>query len=203
MPDFSPVVISGAVEGLLDEAVVERLIEYVGGSLGPVYGRKGKGHLLQRLDGYNQAARFAPWIVLVDLNTDCSCAPPYQQLLLPLPAPHMCFRIAVRTVEAWLLADRERLARFLGIARDIVPSNPEAVRDPKLTVVALAKRSRRRQIVQDVVPRAGSGRTVGSAYTSCLIDFVRDPNTGWRPDVAANLSDSLNRCIRHLRRLLA
>jgi hypothetical protein len=37
-----PVVVSAAVEGLIDEAVVRSLIQEVGGCAGPVYGKNGK-----------------------------------------------------------------------------------------------------------------------------------------------------------------
>ena len=42
-----PVIIRAAVEGIVDEAVVRRLIAYVGGRLGTVYGKEGKEHLRQ------------------------------------------------------------------------------------------------------------------------------------------------------------
>ena len=197
----SPVIISGAVESLLDEAVLHRLLEHVGAEAGPVYGKNGKAHLQQRLNGYNQAAYLTTWGVLVDLNHDADCAPPLRAGWLPKPAPYMCFRVAVREIEAWLLADRERLARFLGVAVSKLPLNPEAVNDPKRVMVELARNSRRREIREDMVPRPGIGRTVGPAYTSHLIEYVTDAKVGWRPDVAAKSSDSLDRCLRCLRQL--
>jgi hypothetical protein len=199
MPSSHPVVITAAVEGDLDEAVLRRLVEYIGATPGPVYGRHGKAHLRQRLAGYNQAARLAPWVVLVDLDHDADCAPPFRSAWLPNPAPNMCFRIAVRMVEAWLLADRDRLSRFLRVPPSQLPLKPEELNDPKSTIVDLARRSRRRDIREDMVPRPGSGRTVGPAYTSRLIEFVAQGPAGWRPDVAAKLSDSLERCLRRLR----
>ena len=195
------VVITGAVEGDVDEAVVRRLIQHVGAVPGPVHGRNGKAHLHQRLRGYNQAAHLSPWVVLVDLNHDAGCAPPFRLAWLPDPAPCMCFRVAVREVEAWLLADLEELARFLSLPVSQVPMDPEAIDNPKHALVQLAQRSRRREIREDMVPRLGSGRVVGPAYTSRLIEFVVRATPGWRPDVAARYSGSLDRCLRCLRRL--
>jgi hypothetical protein len=83
MPSSNPVVISAAVEGDLDDAVLRRLVEYIGAIPGAVYGRHGKAHLRQRLTGYNQAARLAPWVVLVDLDHDADCAPPFRSAWLP------------------------------------------------------------------------------------------------------------------------
>jgi hypothetical protein len=70
-------------------------------------------------------------------------------------------------------------------------------------MVELARHSHRRGIREDMVPRPGSGRKVGPAYTAQLIDFARDSNNGWRPDVAAKASDSLNRCLQCLLRLVS
>ena len=196
----SVVVISAAVEGNLDEAVVNRLIRHAGGHPGTIYGKEGKQRLRARIDGYNHAARIAPWVVLIDLDMEADCAPPVRETWLPHPAPRMCFRVAVRTVEAWLMADAERLAAFIGVARRNVPSAPEDLPQPKQTMVSLARRSRRRPIRQDMVPREGSGRTVGPAYTSRLMEYV----TGsWRPGVAAARSESLGRALKCLRRLSA
>jgi hypothetical protein len=191
-------VVNGAVEGPVDEAVARRLLFSVGASPGTIYGKNGKQHVLGRLAGFNNAARLSPWLVIVDLDTDADCAPTVRGRWLPDPAPSMCFRIAVREVEAWLLADQERLAQFLGIPRSRVPSQPETIPDPKRALVDLARRSRRRDIVQDFVPRPASGRAVGPAYASRLIEYVTDHVVGWRPDVAARSSDSLRRCLAHL-----
>src|SRR6266498_3879839 len=129
-PEF--VVITGAVEGDVDEAVVRCLIEHIQARTRAVYGRNGKGHLHRRLSGYNQAARFSPWIVLVDLDHDSECAPPFRDSWLPDPSQYMCFRVAVRAVKAWLMADRERLARFLSVDLARIPQNVESVSHPKL-----------------------------------------------------------------------
>ena len=197
------VAITGAVEGDVDEAVVRCLIEHVNAKTLAIYGRNGKSHLHRRLSSYNQAARFSPWIVLVDLDLDAECAPPFRESWLPRPADNMCFRVAVRAVESWLMADKERFARFLGVGIAKIPRDVEAVNHPKLTVVDLAKFSRRREIREDMVPRAASGRAVGPAYTARLIEFVMDAKIGWRPEVAAENSESLKRCLRCLRRLKA
>ncbi len=192
------IVISAAVEGIVDEAVARKLIAYAGATPGPVYGKQGKSSLLQKIAGYNNAAQRAPWMILVDLDRDGHCAPPMRNRWLAHPAPLLCFRIAVREVEAWLLADTARLAAFLGVPRNRLPANPETLEDPKTELVNLARSSRRRAIQQDMVPRQGGGRQVGPAYSSRLIEFI---SSSWRPDVAAEQSDSLRRAIDCLLRL--
>jgi len=143
------------------------------------------------------------WAVLIDLDNDAACAPTLQEKWLASPAPRMCFRIAVRAVETWLLADRQRFAQFLSIPASRIPPDLEAVDDPKLLLVNLARHSRKRAMREDMVPRQRSGRKVGPAYASRLMEFVEDATTGWRPDVAAAESDSLKRCLHCLYRLVS
>lgn len=198
MPQSGLVVVSGAVEGSVDEAALRRLAREAGIMVGPVHGKKGKNYLQQKISGFNNAARFAPWVVLADLDHDADCAPLLRSSWLPSPADGMCLRIAVREVEAWFLADPERLSGFLGLPASRVPSDPEEEPHPKRTMVGLAGQSSRQAIREDMVPRPGSGRPIGRAYTSRLIEFV---NTMWRPEVAARTSDSLRRCLKRLREL--
>lgn len=165
-------VVSAAVEGMVDEVLVRVLLKYAGALPGNIYGKSGKAHLREKIQGYNNAAQFAPWLVLVGLNSDAVCAPPLRRSWLPEVSRYMCFRIAVHEVEAWMLADRERMASFLSVSVARIPSDPEALTDPKMTMVDLARRSRRRDVREDMVPRPGSGRSVAPAYTSRLIEFV-------------------------------
>lgn len=196
------VVVSAAVEGPVDEAVVRRLIAEVGGSPGKVFGKTGKSSLKNRIKSYNDAARFQPWFVLVDLDQDADCAPNLCRQWLPRISARLCFRVAVREVEAWLLADREQIAKFLSVSKASVPNDPESERDPKQIMVNLASRSRSREIREDMVPRPGSGRAIGPAYTSRLIEFVSSAKAQWQPEAAAERSSSLRRCLECLRRLI-
>jgi hypothetical protein len=191
-------VITAAVEGLADEVVVRRLIEHVGASTGAVYGRQGKDGLRKRTRGYDAAGRHAPWLVLVDLDRDAECAPALRRQWLSDLAPHVCLRIAVRSVEAWLLADSERLASFLAVSVRRIPAAPDRLDDPKAELVSLARSSRRQAVRHDMVPRPESGRRVGAAYTSRLIEFASGL---WRPEAASLRSDSLGRAIGRMRQL--
>jgi hypothetical protein len=189
------------VEGDSDEVVARRLLDFVGLPCGTVYGKEGKNFLLRRLPRYNQAARFAPWLVLVDLEQDAECAPPFVRDRLPNPAPGMRFRVAVQAIEAWLLADAQNLAAFLRIPVSRIPPTPEAESDPKATLVNLARRSRRRAVREDMVPREGSHGRVGPGYTSRIIEFVSTADHRWRPEIAIEHSDSLRSCVEALQTL--
>lgn len=194
-----PTYLTGAVEGLVDEAVFRRLVRHVGLEVVTVFRTDGKEGLLRRLPGFNRSARHKPWLVLVDLDRDASCAPTFRDRHLPSPSQHMEFRVAVRAIEAWILADAERVREWLSAPRASLPTAPDDLPDPKEALVAVAKASSSR-VAAELVPRAGSGRRVGSLYTSHVIGFVGQEATGWRPGAAARRSDSLARCIRSLAR---
>ncbi len=184
-----------AAEGDVDAQVCQRVLELSGLGAGTAYVRFGKGNLDKKIRAYNNAARFAPWLVLRDLDHDAECAAGLVHSLLPTPAEFMKLRVAVRSVEAWLMADRERISRYLSIAQDIVPLDPDGEHHPKTTLVNLARRSTKRSIREDMVPAIGHSRTVGPGYTARVTEFA---SLYWRPEIAARNSDSLARCVRAL-----
>jgi len=191
-----PTVFTAAVEGPTDEAVLSRIAEACGLALGPVHGRRGKPHLWRRIRGYNAAANFSPWIVLVDLDHEAGCAPDLRVARLPTPASLMCFQVAVRAVEAWLLADRDALATYLRVSVRVLPSRPDDLDDPKAALVNAARRSRSKGIRDDIVPRERSGRRTGPLYVARITEFV--DSGSWDPLRAQAHSDSLGRCLRSL-----
>lgn len=109
----------------------------------------------------------------------------------------MCFRIAVREVEAWLLADRVNIAKFLHVSLSRIPLGVEDLEDPKQTMVNLARQSGNRGIREDMVPRPSSRRSIGPAYPSRLIESTENR---WDPNEASLQSTSLRRAIACIRR---
>lgn len=192
-------VVTVAVEGPTDLPVARKILEVVGGEMGIVYARGGKSGLDQRIASYNKAAARSPWLVLRDLDHDAPCASAIVASLVPVPAPRMCFRVAVRETESWLLADRERLAAFLGVSVDLLPLAPDTLDDPKRALVGLALRSRRRVIREEVAPPPGSTALIGPGYVAHVQEFV---DAHWRPRSAARSSPSLARCLAAVERLL-
>ena len=193
------IVVQAAVEGDLDEAVLRRLIREAGADLGSVYGKQGKQKLEKQIRGYNNAARpNHPWVILVDLDND-ECPQALRQAWLPRPSQHLCFRVAVRSIESWLLADGEAISGYLSVEPSRVPLLPDAEPHPKRTLVEIARGSRRPEILRDMTPKPQSGRPVGPAYSSRLRAYIEDH---WRPAVAAHHSDSLRRCRLRLAELV-
>jgi hypothetical protein len=187
---------SAAVEGDLDEVVLRKIADHIGFSIGSVYGRKGKPHLLRALAGYNNAARFTSWIVMLDLDRDYECALAGLTAWLPQPAEGMFCRVAVRAIEAWLLADRDSIAAMLAIPRRRISTDPDSLDDPKRHLVDLARNSGRAEIRAAIVPRAESGRSVGPSYNAKMSDFVTAGR--WRIEIARSKSASLQRSLERL-----
>lgn len=109
-------------------------------------------------------------------------------------------RIAVRAIESWLLADQERLAEFLGISVQRLPSYPDQLNDPKATLLELVKHSPKKKLREDMLPLTDKLKgKIGPGYTGRILEFVEHSPKPWRPEVAAQHSDSLSRCIRALK----
>lgn len=118
--------VSIAVEGASDAAIMRRVCATAGIQVGAEFVARGKGNLDPRLGGYNNAARFSPWLVVRDLDHDADCAPTLVNQLLPNCAPGMCFRVPVRSIEAWLLGDRDGFARF----SEFLPQSSTLIQTP-------------------------------------------------------------------------
>ena len=182
--------VSYAVEGIVDQAVVLKIFEASGIVPGTPYVCDGIDNLRQRLAGFNAGARHAPWFVLCDLDRH-ECPPELRASFFPtLQTAGLELSVAVRTVEAWLLADRQSFASFLGVGVKRIAREPEQLANPKDTVVELARGSSRRVIREGLVPSEASGRRVGRTYTDEMIQYV---HRRWSPTRARASSPSLRR----------
>ncbi len=186
------------VEGDTDLPVVRKLAEDAGLDITSEIDCAGKDYLDEHLDAYNAAAQGSPWFVLRDLDTDAPCAGDYIRNRALAPETWMCFRLAVREMEAWLLADSESIARFLKVPRNAVPANPDADADPTRTIVNLARRSTSAKVQKALVPKPGISAQVGPLYEAKIIEFARDY---WSLDRACQNSASLARARTRLREL--
>lgn len=188
--------------GPSDEAVLRRILDNRDAVIHRVQVQHGKPNLRRALPGYNAAAQGDPWLVFADLDQDFDCAAALVADWLPRPSVYMRFRVVVRQIESWLLADADRFSDFFSVSRTSIPVAPDTLPDAKAALLALVARSRRRAVYEDMTPRPRSGRRVGPAYTSRLIEFASDSVAGWRPDVAAARSPSLARSLLRLDELM-
>jgi hypothetical protein len=186
-----------ATEDELSEAILRRLLDNAGTgyAIGAAYGRRGFGYLRATIASWNRAARFVPFVILTDLDSR-PCPSELIDAWLGEPRhPNLVLRVAVREVEAWLLADRSNLAQYLRVSEKWVPQDPDALLDAKTALVDAARRSRSMEVRERVVPRRGSTAKQGREYNSCLSEFVR---VDWKIREAAAASGSLRRTVERL-----
>lgn len=183
-----------AVEDDLSEAVLKEMLKQSQRpfSVGICLKRRGSGYLKKNLPGINHAAKGSPYLVLTDLDkTECPLALITQWLSHP-KHPNLIFRVAVREVEAWLLAHREAFAQFLGISGSLIPEDVESVPDPKQLLINLTKKSKKRYLRDAIMPAPNSTAKIGKDYNGQLIQFV---NQNWQIELAKTHSRSLERAI--------
>lgn len=193
-----PIPVNLAVEDELSEAVVRRLLRHAGRAyaIGTTYGLRGNGYLRRNIEGWNRAARGKPFILVTDLDRYACPSALISDWLDRQRHPNLVFRVAVREIEAWILADRSTLANYLVVSEELIPARAEAEEDPKGTLINVARRSRNRSIRERIVPRPGSTAQQGPDYNACLSEFVA---TRWNIATAAGAALSLSRAVRSFR----
>lgn len=168
-------------EGPTDVAIGRKLVEASGGIVGrDLLGsraRRGKAALDARMPGLKAGARFSPTLVLRDLDFDEPCAGALVARLAPAPSERFCLRIAVRSAEAWLMADAAAFAAAFGVRHGSVPQGPEHLEQPKRVIHELWRDSKKRE-----VRHAVTGIVQPQLVGALLSDFVRDR---WEPLRAA------------------
>ncbi len=184
------------VEDELSEVVMRRLVRDYAGHLviDRVFRPRGCGQIKVRMPQFRQACLALPHIVLTDLDR-YPCAP---ALLSDWDADglpdSLLFRVAVKEVEAWLLADRSGIADFLGVPPVKVPANPELEADPKRTLLNLARKSRKKRLAEGLLPPLGSASPIGPLYNISLGEFVAGNwDVGNAIDNAASLARAVTR----------
>lgn len=198
MNDLSVMVV---VEDDLSDAVMRRLIASSGRRLrvDRVINERGNSQIRIGIQKYKSASHWVPHIVLTDLDrTPCAPTLLSEWRVGDLPR-RMLFRVAVREVEAWLLADRKGIAEFLAVPTTKIPQDPESLDDPKQTLINLARKSRKRSLAQEIVPENGSVAKYGPLYNARLSQFVSE---GWNIDDARLLAPSLDRTLLRIQEFL-
>jgi hypothetical protein len=189
------------VEGNLDETTCRRLVDLTGLDTGAVYGRRGKSYIDRKMSVWYANAERSPhdlWFVLRDLDRDALCAGAFMSERRWTQPRFGAIRLAVPSVEAWLLADRQGAAKVLQVSETLVPAAPERLADAKQAVLDLASQSRDRAVRNDLIPRPGAARKVGPGYDLRLGAFaMRD----WSVTRACDAAPSLARAIAALARL--
>lgn len=186
-----------AVEDELGEQMLRVLLAQSGRDfpIGAVYGKQGNSYLKKTLPAFNNAAKGMSYLVFTDLDArPCAAFLIEDWFNCPIAdypkrrAANLLFRIAVREVESWIMADRESFAKFLGISVGKIPNQTDDIPDPKKFLINLARSSRKKDLRDDLVPRQGDRRQVGPDYNGRLSEFL---HSEWQASTAELHSSSL------------
>lgn len=164
----------------------------------PSINTRGVTRLRTQLPRYGRLAAHA-YPVLCIADTDGQCALHLRRAWIATAPSGLVLRLAVPEAESWVMADAGAFAHSFAVPMAKVPRKPDEVADPKAELLALARRSKRRP-VRDEVVSALDPTKAGSGYNLHLCAFV---NTGWRAAVAAESSPSLRRALTALSALAA
>jgi hypothetical protein len=158
--------------------------------------KQGFGYLKQRIPNLCDAAGNGFNVfVLTDLDQRQCAASLMNDWFANRQVPdRLLFRVAVREVEAWIMADRQEFAEFLGISSQKIPADVEGLADPKRHLLRLAGAAKR-EVRRELVPRTGSLASQGFGYNDLLAQFVVER---WSSERAAQNSASLNKAIMRL-----
>ena len=185
-----------ATEDELSEAIALRLIEelkkphYVAHKLR----RGGFGYLRSKMDSWVQMSQYQIMLVLTDLD-HAKCLVEYRDEWLPhktLPA-NLVFRIAVREVESWVLADHHGMRKLIG-TKGVLPKDPDQLVDPKQTLLGIAKLAPK-NLRNDLMRNVDGHLQPGLGYNAQLTQWIK---TSWSPERAAERSPSLARARKRL-----
>ena len=187
-----------AVEDELSEAISTKILNEFGVEIRIVIREGGNTYLRQKSPELNRSAKGLDIFLLTDLDSpkDCPLELIHSWIKGPLN-PKFLFRVAVMEVESWIMADRNGMANFLSIPIHRIPHNTDEIANPKEFLVSLARKSKKRKLRDELVPKPGTKIPVGYGYNTRLIEFVRDH---WDLERAAMVSPSLKRTLDRLRR---
>lgn len=159
----------------------------------------GKSVIKSKCEAFlNMAKVNIPTFIMIDLdNCECACSlirnwfdiPQKDAVLLP---SQCIFRIAVREVESWIIADRDAWADFIGIPAGNFSTQPDSLGDPKRYLLNVIRTKGKKKIHREMLPQGG-GASIGPKYNEVLCNFVE---SSWEPERAAKISPSLDRALK-------
>jgi hypothetical protein len=186
-----------AVEDELSKVVALKLLENKFAYDPRVLRKNGYGYLKKNLKSFCETARNVGRVLIVTDLDSTTCAP---QLIknwfgVMTKPDRMLFRIAVREIEAWIMADRDAFARFLDIEVNKIEKNMEELADPKRHLLQLAEHVKDRKLKHDLVKKEKAIATQGLGYNKRLSEFT---SNHWCPQRASENSPSLKKAIMRI-----
>lgn len=183
------------VEGSLEEHMMKRLLRDRGHPVqeGLINNKGGQGNFWRSIAGINRShgLRVA---ALADLEKAVCPGKLIRQKLGREPASFLTLNLAVRMLEAWLLAD-PNLAKYLKIPPDKLPLRPEAESHAKRCLLSLVRDYGDAKRKLTFLGPHSSTLHPGPDYEPLMGKFITDH---WSPTEAARRSPSLKRALTRL-----
>ena len=192
-------------------AVIRRVLAYCSADYEIIQNFPARGgQIKSKIFEFNKISETFPVVLLIDLDND-DCAPLLMKKLIKEKNENFIFNIAVDEAEAWLMADRKGFASYFNIKVDDMPSAHQTKQGGKKALTEmnfrykssmyltheLIKKSKNSEYVQQLTPKKNAAK--GPEYNSCILPFIQD---AWNIDAARQNSDSLNRMILRLEKLI-
>ncbi|MDC6179643.1 hypothetical protein C2I33_11035 [Ralstonia solanacearum] len=161
----------------------------------------GAGPFMSRIGSMNQvAANVMPVLMLADAD-QAPCVVEQRNSWMPAkPNKRFALRLAVREAEAWVLADHVGFSKFVGVSKDVISPRPEEVPDPKQALLSVVRKSKNRELREEMLPQKGARSPVGLGYNVHLVNFVEQH---WDIDRAMARAPSLARAMPKVAAMIA
>ena len=170
------------------------------------------GGIKNKIKNFNKLSVHTPVILLTDLDNNI-CPPMFITALLDGDRKNENFvlSIAVDEVEAWLLADREGIARYFDISIERIPFPSKITMQGRVEkteiscpcktslyfVLQILPYSRNKTLIKQLTPRKGAVK--GPEYNIGMTPFIQNH---WNIEAAMKNSDSLAGMINRIYRLI-
>lgn len=187
--------LSLVVEDVLSDSALRIILKTIAPKIhiAATHGLQGNGYIRRKISSFNKSSRGGhAFLVLTDLDNGVCPSKLIQEWLPETKETNLLFRVAVREVETWLMADKNGMADFLFIPANHIPDDVENIQSPKEFLMNAARRSSNRTIREDIPPRSNSTAKTGPDYNGALIRFAGEH---WNISNAKNNSASLQRAI--------
>lgn len=152
----------------------------------------GFGKIKANVNKWNAAAvKGIRFIVVTDLDSSPCPVKLINEWFVNGIDTNLIFRIAIKEIESWVLADNINFSKFLGISNYSI-TDSDTINDPKDFLFKLTKKSRYTNIKKDILPLDIFAR-IGPNYNNRLALFI---HSYWDIDNARQKSKSLDRAIK-------
>lgn len=188
-----------ATEDELSEAVGLRLLEelQVDSTQVRTFRQGGFGYLKKQMENWINLSIRSNLLLITDLDQEVCASGLIEKWRGRSELPKgFLFRVAVREVESWLLADHEAIEKLIG-KKGKVPKEPDQLQDPKQKLLELAQRASR-DVRDDMVKANQPNLRQALGYNARLCPWVQRE---WSPIRASERSPSLSRALRRMSEL--